>query len=848
MITMDRRSLIIGRLPGMVRWQLVLTRLVLLTEQLMGAFLPLFCVVGVGLAVALSGQLARLPAWAHMAGLCLLVLALGWSLYDGVRRVRWPTQRACFDRLDQSVPHRPLTALADGLPGQQGQSEPTSHSGPAAGSPEFQTASLTETLWNAHRARMMRALRALRVAPPRPILPVRDPWGLRVLPVLALVVVAPLVDGDSGYRLWSFWHPAWGGAARGVATADLWITPPPYTGLAPLHRTSVQPPSQPAAPLGRMQVVEGSTLVVIVHGAADPAVKLGAHTWHPRALGAGEQTGGTDHRLDLRLAPTDGDRTLIVEGEGREIARWPMTVQEDAPPRVAFSAPITGGPDGRLRLPVDARDDFGVVGLTVDLTRADGETRTVPLPVTQGGSLGESAVVVGPREIARVMPLDLASDPWAGQQVSLRMTARDAAGSASMTAPVEVRLPERAFQHPVARRLAKVRRMLMDDPEGARASAIVDLTEVAQAPAAFNDVPVVFLGVRVGALRLSDPKAAIVPVTDLLWSLAVRIEDGVRGDADQQLADAQQALEDAIARNAPASEIAEKVEALRRAVHAYMRTLLQSMPDLAKMAEMGLDQMAQPEDGAISTDSLDEMLQQLRDLEALGARDAAEALRRKIADMLTALREAQPPDPAAMQQMMQSMKALQDLTDRQKALLDETFQASREDSRSFGKTGQMENRDQVLKSLETRQEALRRQLNGLAGLGSLPPALQEADDQMHQAVGSLSRQALSPATRAQGEALEALQSGSQQMVRQMMQAMGRGQSNPMLIPGGGKVGRGPYDPLSGSGFGGGDETVIPTKADTSRAHDIQQELRRRANDADRSEGERDYIRRLLRQF
>jgi hypothetical protein len=88
--------------------------------------------------------------------------------------------------------------------------------------------------------------------------------------------------------------------------------------------------------------------------------------------------------------------------------------------------------------------------------------------------------------------------------------------------------------------------------------------------------------------------------------------------------------------------------------------------------------------------------------------------------------------------------------------------------------------------------------------------------------------------RAAAEALSRDQMGQQQ------QAQGENEQGPQQ-----------RDPL-GRRIGGlgaeGDEVTVPESVQRERAREIRDELRRRAQDPRRPEGERDYLRRLLDRF
>jgi len=112
---------------------------------------------------------------------------------------------------------------------------------------------------------------------------------------------------------------------------------------------------------------------------------------------------------------------------------------------------------------------------------------------------------------------------------------------------------------------------------------------------------------------------------------------------------------------------------------------------------------------------------------------------------------------------------------------------------------------------------------------------------MRQAEDALRRGDLEGAQAAQSAALENLREGAESLSAEMRE---RGRDGQQEGPGGER------DPLgrpteSGSGEG---EGFVPSNADPVRAREIFDEIRRRAQDPNRPEAEREYLRRLLDRF
>lgn len=824
-------------LPRVLRGQVALSWLTLLSERLTEALWQAVCVLMALLALALSGALLWLPGWLHGGLVMFCGAAFGGLLVSGLQNLHWPSKAEAEARLDQSAPHHPLRALRD-----------LWQPAPGAGSP------LSQALWRAHQTQARAALSRLKVLPPRPILAQRDPWGLRFVPLFALVLALPLVHGDALNRLRVAFSPDWGRASAAHSqTVDLWITPPAYTGAPSVQRrqgrqgqqgqqATLPPPASPASSDGPLAVPQGSQVVVLIHQARQPVVEIAdqALSTSPLAPQQGHDNGS--FRLDTTLsAPTDPQQSLRVLDQGAEIARWPLIITPDLPPQVAFrSPPSQESRKGQLLLPYQISDDYGVTALTAEISRPDQPPRLFPLPLP-------AAIGTGPLQGQAV--LSLASDRWAGLPVTLRLTATDAAGSLAVTPAVPLTLPERAFSNPVARKIAAIRRAIIDAPARQREQHLSALAALAEDTQGYQGTLSVFMALRVATIRLAYgpypvgwPHVAQPDVIDLLWQAAVRVEEGTRGDAEQRMMDAQAALDEALANNASSQEIAEKIQQLRLAIQDYMRALLAQMPQLSPEDLAFLQGLPSPsQDGAsVDPESLDSLLRHLHELDSLGAHAAAQALRAQIAEMVNTLRRAQPPDAQALRALRQSMGALSQVIEQQKKVLDQTFAAQ---------TG---SRDQRLARAPALAEAQQQAAQSLRALGQglpLPPALQQAEEAMETAHSELDQGNLYRANDAQQEALSALQSGAQQMMRQMMQSLSQSQSAPLLLPGSPHgSGSGRPDPLAQSPNTTEGETTLPGEGTASRARSIQNELRRRANDPTLSPDERTYIRRLLEPF
>src|SRR5690606_3163309 len=111
-----------------------------------------------------------------------------------------------------------------------------------------------------HQKRMNERLGNVQADAPRTGLSARDPWGLRALVAMLVFVAFAFSLGPSGGSITDAFrmHAA---TETVPARIDAWVTPPAYTGRAPIFLTAEANQAQQA-----FTVPEGSELAVRVTG------------------------------------------------------------------------------------------------------------------------------------------------------------------------------------------------------------------------------------------------------------------------------------------------------------------------------------------------------------------------------------------------------------------------------------------------------------------------------------------------------------------------------------------------------------------------------------------------------
>jgi uncharacterized protein (TIGR02302 family) len=800
-------------LPGAVQRRLRLTWLALAWEKLWPAFWEFSAVAGLLLALALLDLLPLLPGWLHALALAAALGGLGITLWRGFARVALPDHEETRRRLeiDSGLTHRPLAGLEDAQ---------------AAGTADRDSVAL----WQAHRRRLGAELAKLRVGWPRSRLAAADPYALRSLVVLLLFIGLVVGHGDWTRRLTRAVSPAFASASALPPSLDVWVNPPAYTGMAPLFLN----PAQAEA----LRLPQGSELLVQVLGGEKPPFLMVDETrvdFKEMAL----------ESYKLKHTITAGD-SLSIQQAGKALATWPLTVIADRAPNIVFAEPPSRTERASLRLAYEADDDYGLTGLGAAIRRIDDpEAPPIELEIILPGS--------GLKDSRGNSYHDLTAHAWAGIAVEIELTARDALGQVGRSEPFRSVLPERIFNHPVARALVEIRKRLTLAPEE-RLPVVQDLGAIADRPDHYFHDIVVALALFTASRRLMNDSSpeAVAQVQQLLWDTALRIEEGELAIAERDLREIQKALMEALAEGANEDELERLMDELQAAMDNFLEALAEQMrQQMAEGAEM---EQLPPDAQILQREDLRELIEKARELAKSGARDAARDLLARLQEMLENLK-AQPFANAMNEDLQDAHKMMRDLENmmqRQQELLDRSFERSRR--RQGDEDAQAQMRGQNQEDSQA-QEALRRQLGELMrelgdALGDIPQPLGRAEREMRDARGALERDLPGEAVQPQTRSIDQLQQGMQAMADRFLEMFGAepdsGSGNVGTRSG---QGRDPLGRSSGMGFRDAIEGVkIPEEMELRRSRDILDELRRRRGERHRPSNELQYLDRLLRQF
>lgn len=823
----------------------IATRLAMTVERLWPLIWPLVIVACLYLAASWSGLFRALPdLWRFGLGGLFVIGAIA-ALYP-LRFFRVPTAGEIDRRIEGAnrLEHTPVLVQTDRV--------------------GTKSDSFADALWREHQNRMAQKLRNLAGDMPRSRVPDRDPWGLRAIaPLLALIALA-FSYGPSGGSL-SDAFSATPGAAPVPPRIDAWVTPPTYTGKAPIFLTADNNRDVPS-----FTVPSGSEVTVRVTGGAGDETLGYTEIAGPERMV--EPAATTDAPVQANAprqftSKLSDNGTLQLRSGDEALKSWAFSVTPDNPPTIRFSNQPSRATNGALELHYEIKDDYGAASAAGDIALADPQ-KPGARPLYEKPELPLSLPRRNADPPVAKTTRDLTQHVWAGARVNLTLTAEDGARQKAKSEQVTFTLPERTFTNPLARAVIEMRRLIaLDANEKVWVAKLID--SITLRPEDTFETMAHYLAImsvksRLELARTDDEMRGVV---DYLWEVALGIEDGEMSTAEKRLRQAQEALKQALERGASDEEISKLMQELRQAMNDFLR-------EFAERAMKNPQQAQEMQPGQELTQSdLERMMDQIEELAKSGNRDQAQELLSQLEQMMQNLqagRQQQGGENGQQSQMREQMNKLGEIMRRQQQMMNETFRTER-GQRQPGQQGEGEQSQngqgqgqgqgnqpmtpeefaEAMKRLQEGQGQLQQDLGALSealrGMGMQPgEGFGQAGEEMGQAGEALGGQEGERATGHQGRALEALRRGAQDMMQQMQQAMGEegeGQN-------GARQRRANRDPLGrqrntqGSEFDE-DSVSVPDEIDIQRARQILEAIRERLGNALSPELERSYLERLL---
>ncbi len=782
------------------------TKAVVYWERLWPRLWPLMILLSLFIIAIQFNILPALPASLHLLLLgCTLIGTTGF-LVKAFHELEWPSEQHALIRLEREnkLSHQPLQALRD---------EPV----------KSNTNHFSEAVWLLHQDRMAKVLAQTKRPWPRSTIYRKDPYSLRAVLILLLVLGSIESRHDFKDRFLNAFQPSVQNETISTGwRAQIWITPPAHTQLTTQYIDQKNNGTHEQHPLifpqhSRLQVrLEGQS------GGDKVLFSIGPFEDPMENLGKGAYS--------LETEVDQGDVLRIKQGK-HILFQWPIALNADIPPEIHVKGPPTRSFRGQLHLPFEATDDYGLKEVRLSLRRVENtEQSAEEILITHD---------VEGKKLKSHFNGDLAAHPWAGQKVIATPIAIDNFDQTSVAPSLEFNLPERYFNHPLARELVELRRSLFEDSIEIHRHVSQWLYNQLLRPADFNHDLNVYLALKVGADRLRGEVTAfeLASIQAILWETAVHLDEGPSGTARNQLEYMSRQMNALLQKAEDKAAMEALFEQMHQSLSKFMHQMAQNTDALQGFEEL----IDNPQVNMLSHEQLIDMLNKARELMRQGNSEAAQKIMEQFQSILQRLATQPKPDPVQAAKAREILTSLRQIRNDQQTLLDRTFQRTRNQDRpSLNAT-----RNAIAEAEEQKKlrELLHQQLQRLKDMQIKPSRdLRAAEQNMKQAIRSLESGLDENAVQSQTQALRHLEEGLKNSAQSLAQKIGM-QALPQSLPGFDPLGRG-----RGRAYQNESGEVVPTEREIERSHEILQELYRRAGQKSRPEQELQYIERLLDRF
>ncbi len=868
----------------------------------------------------------------------IFLFGLGYLTKKDVLSFKLPDIKDIDRRLEKnsSLPYGQISIIEDSL------ANPKKHE--------------TRKLWDIAQKQSLLSFKNLKSPKTKPLLSKEDPSAIRYIAVL--IFISGFMFSGSLWKekiilgLFPF-NPSYV-VSNGYRT-NLWIKPPDYTQIKPIHLTDLSDYKKP------VNIPEGSNIRIRIYSFTKdyfpPYLHNGKKVTKLNYIGDGlygiETTieDGKNLRItqwaipriswpynfikdqppeirsDIKLSSNNDDQTLIIEDELSPLPFEEKSHEGNAEKnkervKEKESTKITNKPryeildNYQIRFPLIVKDDYGVkeLRMTMELDEIVGEK---PL----GDKVQETRLIMSQPKIEfKISPIyDLTWHTWAGLPVAFTYEAIDHKGQIAKTNKIKLVLPERKFEHPMAKSLIAMRKRLAWDYQESFTEIAENLETLLDAPDYFQNDKVIYLAIKVASARLfyndNMPERQRIDtakeVINLLWYTALSIEEGDISLAKRELQEAQRALENALRDpNVSDDEIRQLMDNLRNKMANYFAEMQREMQKRMENGENFPKLSADSFDEIISPDTISKMMEEIERAMRDGDEQKAQELMSQLQRMMEMIDSSEIARlPRDMQAMKEGINELQQLIDRQEALMEQTQkqadkqkqfiwqeqqkkqktvtprslptleqmlkdfgmdnvpppepdtalekeQSSKQDQQESDKSNENASNNISTAQNKAEQDALRYilgqlMLDAAEELDEIPEKMGMAEQEMRKSAESLGKNDPKGSLPHQGKAIQYLKDGQEKLAKQFRQRMK--QMIGIGMSGGGSQ---KYDPLGRrysddddkKGNSANSKVRIPDELDKKRVDEIIKKLRDRSSDRSRPRDELDYFRRLLRQF
>lgn len=794
----------------------------------MRAFWPLYSIVLATAGLYFLGLAEPLPLEVVWIIASAIGISLIWSVYRGLRSLSLPTKIDAERIVDQALHNHPISVLREtGFVG-------TNHHG-------------ADALWATHVDQMRQEAEQ---AQPQPVdfrLSRMDPFGLRYIALLFAtmgVLFGSLTRiADLGVS------PAAAMQMPNAITWEGWVSPPEYTRLPQLYLNDLTDRDE-------LELLAGSSVLIHFYGA------VGDHNLSETV----------SRRVQDPLIATDPKQAFNIAQAGQisitgqNPQKWTIALRGDDIPSVTLDEAFETDFFGVSKLGYRVIDDYGVTEMiaeiALDLNRVNRRYGLSVAPDSNDPIIIEIPLpIAGSRkDFAEIWQSDFSKEPWVHLPVVMTFSARDGAGQWGQSASMMTDLPGRRFFDPLASSIIEMRRDLLWSL--ANADRVIRMMRMVryQPDTEFRDPEsLITFSAILDNLELARDggilDAKLPSIAEELWSLAIEIEEGDVNDALQRMREAQERLSQAMKNGASPQEIERLMQELKEANENYMRQLRQQN-ERAERNEF--DQSTPGEQMNLDMADIQAMMDRIQELMEQGRMAEAQQALEELQQMMENLRLSE--NGQGGEGGQSSAQGLADLLQDQQDLSDDAFNDlqqefsnpdGQESQGEQGGEGQQQGSDfadrqgQLRERLENDRSAIEGEL-GDEGEDA-QRSLEQAERAMRRAQSALEDGDLDGAVDQQAQAMDALRQAIRDVNRaQRSENSDAEQGNSDQQEGQGRdpLGR----PQGGDGSSGTAEARREGQDREAQAAELLDEIRRRAGERERSETERDYLKRLLNRF
>lgn len=802
-----------------------LSYLVVLTEKSIQSFWQAFLVLIYYVSfvfVAIKKDWVSTPA--HQILFFIATAAFIYFFYKGSKTFSWPTRNRVISAIEEKnkIKRGSISAIKDKNSMGDG------------------------TLWGIFQEKTRRSLPFLKPSPIRTNLSKKDPFALRFLSLLILIVAfwfsTPFTAQLFVQNLVpTITIPAWMLPVKPQLNA--WIIPPQYTGIAPivLNKDTVQP----------IIIPEGSKINLNITPAFDESSLKFSET----DIIPFEKKSDDVMTYEGLISNSTDQITLTLDGDVEY--SWKSYIEEDMVPEIAFLTDPKETDGKSIQIQYIAQDDYGIKNtkLTIDIAESYiGKPEPMTFDIPNGVIKKEEGRNIFEGQYFQ----DLTSHPWSGKTVSMMLTTEDDFGHVVTSDPKVITLPERTFKNPVAQKIIQIRNILLDNYEEAHDDAVEALEYILVRPGLYGNKPTTFLVLKaaLNRLYLDRKKLEQDSVTNLLWDIALSLEEGQIFEKQKELRKAQNELMKALNdQNTTTDQINTLLDQYKEAIQNMANEV---MKEMAQQLSEGKTPTLPFNPEMMNKNGLDQMMEELKHLAETGQKEKLMEALLKMQNMMENAKSQK-----LSENQMQGLELLQDLNavvEEQTEILEKTKEVTQQQKLFPNEAKKQGNQIDALamqqRDLRGKLETVMDELNKLTPNQDLS-SLADARTSMQEATDELSAKKTNEALLAEQEALEKLQQSIKDTMKNIEENLNISfSSSPFAIPMPGKgmqpmpASDGQYDPFGRKSSA--NENIFLDETENQdgvkKSKEIIHELRKRSGERYREKEELDYIDRLLDRF